>query len=357
MDEELLSDKQGLKNLNFSRSECTKQISRKTFEDASKFCSDLLDKTIRITKESLNDITGTAENDICFAAVGSVGRDEALSASDLDLIPVCADDEVLKRYQPHDESVRKCIREKLKIKVSAGSDLTKPISLESLAAPETIGGDDDNSSALTKRLLVLTESRCAGGKLPLHDIRAKLLDAYAGSERTSGKHVLSLCNDIGRYYRTLCIEYKAKVDVDEKDWCTRNLKLRHSRKFWYFSSMMSIAALANTHPDGREKYKAGLLRAFALSPTLRLVNSVSDEHKPLVGKILDRFAYFLQFMSDNSRRKALSQIDHDARYEIDLNNPFPMMKLNSDVLHSEMSKLIQEQEAHIRQRIFDWFLL
>lgn len=161
----------------------------------------------------------------------------------------------------------------------------------------------------------------------------------------------------GRYYRTLCIEYKAKVDVDEKDWCTRNLKLRHSRKFWYFSSMMSIAALANTYPGGREQYKAGLLYAFELSPTLRLVNSVSDEHKPLVGKILDRFAYFLQFMSDNSRRKALSQIDHDARYEIDLNNPFPMMKLNSDVLHSEMSKLIQEQEAHIRQRIFDWFLL
>lgn len=58
-----------------------------------------------------------------------------------------------------------------------------------------------------------------------------------------------------------------------------------------------------------------------------------------------------------SQRLALSQIDHDARYEIDLNNPFPMMKLNSDVLHSEMSKLIQEQEAHIRQRIFDWFLL
>ena len=52
-----------------------------------------------------------------------------------------------------------------------------------------------------------------------------------------------------------------------------------------------------------------------------------------------------------------ANLPNEPPYEIDLNNPFPMMKLNSDVLHSEMSKLIQEQEAHIGQRIFDWFLL
>ena len=52
-----------------------------------------------------------------------------------------------------------------------------------------------------------------------------------------------------------------------------------------------------------------------------------------------------------------ANLPNEPPYEIDLNNPFPMMKLNSDVLYSEMSKLIQEQEAHIRQRIFNWFLL
>lgn len=110
--------------------------------------------------------------------------------------------------------------------------------------------------------------------------------------------MLSLCNDIGRYYRTLCIEYKAKIDVEDKDWCTRNLKLRHSRKLWYFSSMMSIVALADTYPDGQETYTLELLRACELSPMLRLVNSISDEHRRLARQILDRFAWFLEFMSD-----------------------------------------------------------
>ena len=352
-----ISDKQRLKGLLDFRSSCINTRSQDTFDAASKFCNGLLEKSNRIIAESLNKINKVHIDDICFAAVGSVGRDEALKASDLDLIPVCASDEVLRLYEPHDKSVRESLSEKLQIKVSAGSDLTKAISLDSLVTPETIGGNQDNSSALTKRLLVLTESKCAGGRLSLSSIREKLLAAYADNERTRGKHVLSLCNDVGRYYRTLCIEYKAKVDVEEKDWCTRNLKLRHSRKIWYFSSMMSIVALADTHPDGQDAYKEGLLRAFDLPPTLRLLNSISNEHKRLVGQILDRFAWFLDFMSDNSRRKALSQIDHDTRYEIDMNNPFPMMKLNSDVLHSEMSKLIQEQKAHIRQRIVDWFLL
>ena len=354
MDKRTILDK---KSLIDSRNNCISERSRETFDAASDFCDRLLRNSTRITTEFLNTIDEVDVDDICFVAVGSVGRDEALPASDLDLIPVCASDEVLSRYESHDRSMRESLSKELKIDVSAGSDLTRATSVDALVNPETIGGDKDNRSALTKRLLVLTEGKCAGGRLSLRRIREDLLEAYAGSERTRGRHVLSLCNDIGRYYRTLCIEYKAKVDVDDKDWCTRNLKLRHSRKIWYFSSMMSIVALANTHPDGQDAYKTGLLHAFELSPALRLVNSIADEHRGQVGQILERFAWFLEFMSDNGRRKALSKIEHATRYEIDLNNPFPMMKLNSDALHSAMFRLIQEQEAHIRQRIVDWFLL
>ena len=345
------------KKLIASRDKCIKEYSKKTFDAASEFCATLLKNSDRVITEFL-DATGEVDiNNICFVAVGSVGRDEALPESDLDLLPVCADEEVLECYERHDESIRESLHKALQIKVSRGSDLTRAISLESFSDPETIGGDKDNRSTLTQRLLVLTESRRAGGKLSLGNIRSKLLNAYANRERTSGSHVLSLCNDIGRYYRTLCIEYKAKVDVHEKDWCTRNMKLRHSRKFWYFSLIMSIVMLANTHLDGQDDYKKGLLDAFELPPALRLVNSISDKHSQLTGKILDRFAWFLEFMSDGARREALSKIDHGDRYKIDWNNPFPMLKLNSNALHSLISNLIQEQEAHVRQRIVDWFLL
>lgn len=184
MDEEPVSDKQDLADLILCRNKWTEERSKKTFDGASKFSGDLLDKSIQITNELLSDIDEVTIDDICFVAVGSVGRDEALPASDLDLIPVCTSDEVLDRYRPHDGFVRKSLGDKLEIKISAGSNLTKAISLDSLLDPDTIGGSKDNSRALTRRILVLTEGKRAGGQLPLRDIRAKLLDAYAGSERT-----------------------------------------------------------------------------------------------------------------------------------------------------------------------------
>jgi hypothetical protein len=175
--------------------------------------------------------------DACCVVVGSVGRQEALEASDIDLIPVLRSAAALAGFQPHDKALRQGIKEKLGIKVSQGDDLTRCVSLEELTEPESIGGEKDGSSPLTKRILILTEGKQAGGKLPLNDVRQAVMKAYAGADRSRGRHVLSLCNDIARYYRTLCIEYKAKVDDPDKDWCTRNVKLRHSRKFWYFSCL------------------------------------------------------------------------------------------------------------------------
>ena len=162
---------------------------------------------------------------------------EALEASDFDFVPVTWDDATLKAYVSHDRPLRDELRKGLGVKVSAGQDLTSPVSITSLVEPDCIGGTKDNSGALTKRILILTESRQVAGGFDLGEIRRALLDAYASEDRTSGRHVLSLCNDIARYYKTLCIEYKAKIDDEEKDWCTRNMKLRHSRKFWYFANI------------------------------------------------------------------------------------------------------------------------
>src|SRR5207249_1697249 len=118
----------------------------------------------------------------------------------------------LAAFQSHDKPLRQEIKEKLTIKVSQGDDLTKCVSVGELIDPESIGGEKDGSSALTKRILMLTEGKQAGGTLPLNEVRQAVMKAYAGADRSRGRHVLSLCNDIARYYRTLCIEYKAKAD-------------------------------------------------------------------------------------------------------------------------------------------------
>lgn len=206
-------------------------------------------------------------------------------------------------------------------------------------------------------MLLLTEGRQAGGSLPIDHIRERILQAYASQDRSRGRHVLSLCNDLARYYRTLCIEYKAKADDPDKEWCPRNVKLRHSRKFWYFSSLMAIVHLAEDNPQGDETYGKKLLEAFARPPVQRLFDAVPLDLRGLVGRIAEAYAWFLEFMGDPDRRAGLDKVAHTSRYDLAPDNQFPALKFNSDRMHQDMLTLIDSLPASRRQRILSWFLL
>lgn len=322
---------------------------------AHKHCTDIIDKTSTVVNDFLRQKKINKDN-VCFVAVGSVGRLEALQASDLDFMPILKDKNSLEEYLPHDKAFRSVLRSNLGLKISEGADLTRCASINDLIDKQSIGGDKDNSTWLTKRVLVLTEGKQAGGAFPLKEIHKKILHAYSGSERTRGRHVLSLCNDVARYYRTLGIEYKAKVDVLDKDWCTRNIKLRHSRKFWYFSLIISIVALAAKHPEGEKEYIEGLLDAFQLPPYIRVFKAIYDKHGMLLGELFDRYAWYLEFMANKDHRKALMEVTHKERYNPELSNPFPQMKLNSDMLAVDILRIINSLDSYMQKRIFDWFL-
>jgi predicted nucleotidyltransferase len=325
-------------------------------EKARQHCDRVL-ADVRTVCDNFLGNRGLKPKDVCCVVVGSVGRQEALESSDIDLIPVLRSSAALATFQNHDKALRQQIKKKLKIRVSQGDDLTKCVSLDELTDPESIGGEKDGSSALTKRILILTEGKQAGGTLALIEVREAVMKAYAGADRSRGRHVLSLCNDIARYYRTLCIEYKAKVDDPDKDWCTRNVKLRHSRKFWYFSCLMTFVAVADSNPQGDDQYIRGLLDYFDKCPVQRLFNAVREEHRGMAGRITEPFAWFLEFMATQAHRERLKQIAHEKRYETTLANPFPAVKFNSDHLHHQMLSLIDSLPAHQRHRILDWFLL
>jgi len=334
---------------------CLKGRHLKIFERA-KAHSDNLVARVKDEVSAFLKEKGLSEQGLCFIVIGSVGRREALQASDIDFVPIAADEARLQQYLPHDQDLRARLKDKLNTKVSKGEELTKPTTIGDLTAPESIGGDSDTSAQLTKRVLLLTESAQAGGELGLRDIRSKLLDAYADQERTSGRHVLSLCNDISRYYKTLCIEYKSKIDEKQLDWCTRNVKLRHSRKVWFFANIMAVSSLAEQHPQGEDIFRNALLDAFEEPPVERLAKSINGQRLAL-GRLLESYAYFLEFMSREENRKALSNVDHEKRYEMVLSNPFPSMKFNSDLIHAEIMAIMEELGVSMRSRIMGWFML
>ncbi|WP_135058877.1 hypothetical protein [Paracoccus salipaludis] len=330
----------------------TNDIYSRAQSNSEQIAANARDFIDQFVKSKLVDTAG-----LCFAATGSVGRREALEASDLDLVPIARDDKCLAEWAPHDAELRQKLKEHLKIKVSRGEDLTKACSLTSLTRAEKIGGNEDNSAELTKRVLLLTETISAGGGMPIEDVRAGLLEAYGSEHRTSGRHVLSLCNDVARYYKTLCIEYIPRAIDPEKDWCTRNIKLRHSRKFWYFSNMMAVATLADRHPHGDQAFKDALLAAFSKSPIERLADAVLESQPLGLGRLLETYGNFLDFMSRSENRNALADVAHERRYEMELNNPFPTMKFNSDLLHSEIMAILEEAGVSVRSRVIGWFML
>ena len=298
---------------------------------------------------------GLPSDQICFVAVGSVGRYESLDSSDLDLIPILGTLSA-EEFQPHDLPIREKVTAELAVKVSKGEDLTKFQQLSELTNAECIGGDRDESSALTKRVLILTEGAEAGGTLPLDAVRRPILDAYAKEARTRGRHLLTLNNDIARYYRTLCIEYKAKIDVEGKDWCTRNVKLRHSRKFWYFSAMLGLADQARRSAEPRAELVDRVLDTIRIPPWGRLIRGLGSS-KYAAGKVLEPYAWFLDFMASKDNREALAKVSYDDRYSTERGNPFPAMKANSDLMHREMITLLDTLDRPTRDRVLDWFLL
>jgi predicted nucleotidyltransferase len=300
---------------------------------------------------------GQSGEGMCFVAVGSVGRREALHASDLDIIPVAVSNQRLEEYVVYDQELRTTLSDRLGIKVSQGKDLTKATSIEDLVDARSIGGDGDTSGQLTKRVLLLTESLQVGGALPIREVRERIFEAYASQERTSGRHVLALCNEVARYYKTLCVEYKAKSDGSDEDWCTRNVKLRHSRKLWYFSNIMSITDLAETHPKGDDSFRSSLLESFGNSPVERLAAALSEKQPLALGRLLESYALYLDFMSRSDNRNALKTVIHEDRYRMELNNPFPVMKFSSDIIHHEIMLILEGMGPALRALIMGWFLL
>ncbi|MBI4449664.1 hypothetical protein HY634_01265 [Candidatus Uhrbacteria bacterium] len=336
---------------------CTDDETRRVLDRARDHSNDILIRSAATIGDYVTS-TGLDPGALCFVAVGSMGRREALAASDLDLLPIMRTNDTLNAYKTHDSGIRERLRGSLGIPVSRGEDLTAPDAVGNFAASEAIGGALDSSAMLTRRIEILTEgAEITSWGFGIDGIRRQILNAYAEAERTSGRHVLSLCNDLARFYRTLHIEYKAKVDVENKDWCTRNMRLRHSRKLWLFSCIMAIVELASRNPDGEQEYVDGLLKAFSMPPTERLVYAAGERHRSQVGRILRRYAWFLQYMSEGSHREALAAVEYGGRNAATTANPFPALKLNSDLLHREIMALVEDLEGFKREKVLDWFLL
>ncbi|MES0490842.1 MAG: hypothetical protein ABUK01_12675 [Leptospirales bacterium] len=296
------------------------------------------------------------KENICFAVMGSIGRFEAGETSDIDIIPIFSDEgsKALFESENHNKLFRKHLREHSSRDVSKGEDITAPVTIAELIDPETIGGQKDNSNTLTRRLLLITEGVQVGGNLDLNLIKTEILKSYADQERTSGRNVLSLMNDIARYYRTLLIEFKAKIDVEDKAWGIRNAKLRHNRKFWYFSCILAFV-MNDSKNESIENQIDFLIKSFNTPAYLRY-SQILNKFPVEYGELLASYFWFIEFIGLKDKRALLGKVRFQNRNNMDQID-YQAVKLNSGRLHNEMISIILSLPEKYKKKLLDWFLL
>lgn len=213
-------------------------------------CYSAIDKARRLADEQLKaienllyDASIDLGDTLSLVVFGSLARREATSGSDVDwtlLVDGPVDAEHVR--------VADRIRE-----IFTGANLVQPGgtgTFGTLASSHDIvhhiGGLEDTNRNMTRRLLLLMESRAFGDNLVRSRVIRAVLDRYIYWGRglpARGQPRLRvprfLLNDVVRYWRTIAVDYAAKKwEQADKKWALRNSKLRVTRKMTFVKGLL-----------------------------------------------------------------------------------------------------------------------
>lgn len=211
-----------------------------------------------------------------------------------------------------------------------------------------IGGGADSNANLTRRILMLLESRpvtLPGGDSSTdvwNAVVRSILERYFEedthfSPSSPRKVPRFLLNDLTRYWRTIGVDYAAKhLEQDGKKWAIRNAKLRLSRKLLFAAGMAFCFAcqlqppvpptgtqgylfteLEQVENDDTAPFIASAVK-FAGTPPLEFLAAfvdtfVSDAQKrqKIVRRLFGAYDAWLELLGDERSRKTLEDLSHE----------------------------------------------
>lgn len=205
-----------------------------------------------------------------------------------------------------------------------------------------IGGGDDSNANLTRRMLMLLESRYFSlshleSTSPVwRNVVSNILGRYFEEDvhfsAASGHRRVPrfLLNDITRYWRTICVDYAAKHwEQQGQKWAIRNAKLRFSRKLLYAAGLAFCLSCHLQSPrsanydlfgqdsEGVQPFINAALK-FAETPPLEYLAAFLETFVEEVGrrqriaeKIFGAYDEWLTLLNDDSTRSKLEQLSHE----------------------------------------------
>jgi hypothetical protein len=291
-----------------------------------------------------------------IAIAGSFGRFEGSRASDADCIVVLRDD-VSSRADAERAALSAITHHLAQMRIRAPNpegSFAKP-RLRRELLPDPLAGDMGSESEATdiisKRMLMLLESRPVLDDAEYHSCVHAIFDRYALYVRGEpSKEHLYLLNDLVRYFRYICVNYQAKFDRENESWPLRNIKLRHSRIVMYMG-LLALLGEASKYDDERKvlTVETGL----SLTPLDRIAFVYERNDDSAFALVAELYETFLSRVSDERTRAELNGLEYGLRYD---NQLFSSLKSNSDALQTELARFIFARRGQWSSRFFEYLL-
>lgn len=232
-----------------------------------------------------------------------------------------------------------------------------------------IGGDTDTNRNLTRRILLLLESRMLGDDNGVRErVMRAILRRYLDEDK--GYHVVHgwnikvprfLLNDITRFWRTMTVDYAAKRREREwSGWAIRNFKLRMSRKLIFVAGLIMCLNCELRPPESVRKQEQSesdfyaALSDFLLGFTNRTPLEVLaefgmafDSKGTTIAEIFNYYDAFLAILRDHDQRARLESMDLDAA----INDPvFANARIVGNGFQEGLNKLFFSTDDNLTQK-------
>jgi hypothetical protein len=262
---------------------------------------------------------------------GSLGRGEATAGSDADWILL-----VDGPSDPRHAVVANDIGSRIKQVVTKEVGRTGTFGgiVASHEVVHYIAGTRDSNENLTRRILLLSESRALNNPLVRQRVIQNVLARYVVHDRSvqsrSGARQNVphfFLNDVVRYWRTMASDYASKMwERQHEGWAIRNIKLRFSRKLIFIWGMLAAFA-AEVFPvpelhevENDDEYflalasHIGALTDVAPLELLARVVLASDDDALAEG-IFSSYNQFLSVLADPASRDALEKVPFERAFD------------------------------------------
>lgn len=259
----------------------------------------------------LAEILGTpGELPLDVVVFGSLARDEASEHSDLDYLVmlhgVCGDPHLTQRALEavdrfaSDNGLQPPGRSGMFGRVVGAPEIIERIGLEA-----------DTNLSHSRRTLLVTESRSVYDETQHAQLVAGILRRYlADYEEPKAGPPRFLLNDVTRYWRTIAVDYQAKLweEPSAPKWAMRYLKLLFSRKLSYAGALVPLLTC-------QEAAVEPLQDAFTRPPLVRLARLALREdfdRRPSLASVIQHAEWFAERLRDKAFRDAVNKVDSRA---------------------------------------------